>query len=100
MTTLNLNQIPSQINSLERLAVWVGTLLSKINPVQRIPVDNASNPRCAQYSIFKDQDGQEHIYIELVIKLDPTWTSDTATKAWMKAMDISETAILASYTSN
>lgn len=101
MTAINLStQVPNGINSLEKINVWAGIALATVNPTQQVLVAvNQTQPQ-ASYTVFRAADDELYISLNQIIKLDPSWATDNATKIWQKAMDVSNTVLPAGLTSN
>lgn len=101
MTTLNLANIPSAINTYERLAFWVAQVLqdtangATVNVVQ----GEGSIPRC-QVQLSKVADGTDTAILSLYIPINFDELNNASAKTWMAALDVSTAAPNSVYTSN
>jgi hypothetical protein len=103
MTALNIStDIPSQINTLERLVVWAAVTLKACNPTLRVvETANAQGEYVAISSIFQaDGDESTRFFGRCSIKLDPNWSSNTTQKLWQNAQELSNTAIPDAFKAN
>lgn len=92
--------LPANINTLERLHVWSGLALARLNPVlQVLEVPGFSAERVAQSTLIKADDGTNRIVIRTSIAIDGDYATDTTTKFWMKAIDLSNTTLPNSFKS-
>jgi hypothetical protein len=101
MTALNLANIPSAINTYERLAFWVAQVLQDTAngaTVNVIP-NEGSIPRC-QVQLSKVADGTDTAIVSLYIPIDFDELNNASAKTWMAALDVSTAAPNAVYTSN
>lgn len=103
MTTINVGtgDIPSNINTLERLILWGGLLASTINPtLSANEVPNAAGERMFQFGIFTDASNVERALVRASIPIDSAYRSDNSKKLWMFANEASNIVVPASYKSN
>lgn len=92
--------IPTNIVTAEQLAVWVGLLLNYINPTLST-LESSNNPQKQfQTLLFEGADNNQYLNLRMTIKLDPTYVSDRSVKLWMKAMEASNVAVPAAFSSN
>lgn len=101
MTALNIaTDIPSQINTVEKLAVWVGMLLTNINPSLTAIEGVGYTERVAQSGNFYIQ--ADNKYRNLTRTSIPMSSDHLAggAKMWTYAQEISQTAIPATFRSN
>lgn len=103
MTTVNAitsTSIPSNINTLERLAAWAVSALSVVNPTARTLETPGLDPeRVAVVQIIKAEDGTTRLIGRISIPIDPNYPTNT-TKFWQNAQEISNTALPTAFTSN
>lgn len=102
MTTLTLNQIPSNINTLEKLALWTALTLRALNGGNAIVEANGLLPEpVAQCPVIETQsNGVRHI-VRLNIGLDPAYASDKTKKLWEFAEELTGGALpTGNWTSN
>lgn len=90
--------IPSDIDTYEKLAVWLGTLLEQTcGTREAIEVEGARPERIAQAPIFVDVTNQLRVAIRLSIPMDRAVYSDRTKKFWQFASPIVDTAVPASF---
>lgn len=100
MTTYTPANLPSNINTVERLALWSGLLLSRLNPTLSVlEVANATPEKAAQISFFRAADNSLRVNIRLSIPIDGTYETQVR-KFWENAQELSNTAIPTAFTSN
>jgi hypothetical protein len=101
MTALTLSNIPSAINTYERLALWLGQVLQDISNGLAVNViaNEGSVPRC-QVQLSKVADGTDTAIISLYIPINFDGLNDPDNKSWMAALDVSTAAPNAVYLSN
>jgi hypothetical protein len=93
--------LPSGINSLERLAAWTGLTLARINPTAKIlEVPYADPERICQAFLVKADDGSNRLVLRLSIPLSDDYAVNTSQKLWMNALDISNTVIPSAFKTN
>lgn len=93
--------IPSAINTFERLAFWVAQVLQDITNGSTLNVvrEQGNVPR-AQVQIAKVADGTDQAIISIYIPIDFDALNSSTAKTWMAALDLSSAAPNAVYTSN
>ena len=101
MTALAIaTQIPSQIDTLEKLHVWSGLTLANINPALIAVEGVGYSERCAQAGIFYvAADNKYRALIRGSIQMSPDYLAG-GTKLWQYAQPLSNTAIPALFTAN
>lgn len=101
MTVFNAStDLPASINSLEKLALWVGLALNRLNPtLAHLEDPNIVPEKAAQMAIRRFEDGNEYMIIRVAIKLDETYKTDNSRKIWTFAEDLSNVALLAGFKS-
>lgn len=101
MTAVSLTtDIPTNINTLEKLAAWVGLALARCNPSQRIlEIPNSDAPRAAEATLIKADDGSYRLVVRLSIPIFDNYSEQTQ-KFWFNADEISNTALPAAFKSN
>jgi hypothetical protein len=101
MTALTIStQIPTNINTVEKLIAWAALLYTDINPtLKRLESENSNQP-VSTSSITKAYDGTTLLTWRVSIPLASTLYTDTSTKAWQKATENSTIVIPTGYTSN
>ncbi len=104
MTAFTSADIPASVDTVEKLAVWLGNLLNYLNPaasaVEGTSENDLVNVRSAQffpYLIKKSSTEQDwQIVTRQSIAIDPNWQTGES-KIWSYAQEISTLAIPASF---
>ena len=101
MTTLAIGtQIPSQIDTLEKLVAWGGLCLANVNPTLTAIEGQGYQERVAQANIYYiAADNRSRLIVRASLPIDPAHLADGA-KMWTYAQVISTTAIPAIFSSN
>lgn len=101
MTTINLTtDIPSAINTLEKLHVWSGLTLANINPSLTAIEGVGYTERVSQAGIFYvAADNKYRALIRGSIQISPDYLAGGA-KLWTFAQELSNTAIPAIFKAN
>lgn len=90
MTALTLSSIPSNINSYERLAMWVAQVLQNTaNGAEIIAVNGEGSVPLAQCSITKTADNVDRAIVLIYLPVEYSDLNSTSQKTWMAAKDIS-----------
>lgn len=98
MTTLDLNQIPQDINTVERLAAWACTLLHVTNPTKAVIENAGENPeQVAQFFSLRADDGSLRFIYRLSLPVDPAVFADAQNPSWISTQDLSNTDIPAGF---
>lgn len=93
MTALNLANIPSNINSYERLATWAIQALANINGAQEVnAVEGVGLVPIAQCQVAKTADGVDRFVLSAYVPLDFAALNSPSQKTWMAAEDIGTAA--------
>ena len=101
MTALNLSEIPSNINTYERLFVWAGQCLQSIaNGAQVNVLANTPPEQEAQVQTSVIADNTPRFIVTAYVPLDQAALNDATNKTWMAAEDISEAQPNANLLSN
>lgn len=90
MTALTLSNIPSDINTYERLAVWAMQCCQSIANGQQVSVivNQAALPT-AQVQVAVTADNADRFILTAYVPLDRDALNDGNAKTWMAALDIS-----------
>jgi hypothetical protein len=101
MTTLAIAQIPSEINTVEQLALWVDLVLTAVNGNKAVvEADNTIPERIAQMNVFQSpNDGLRHL-CRINVPMDPAFAADKTKKYWRFATEMTVGTIPAVYTAN
>ena len=99
MTALNVStDIPSNINTLEKLAVWVGLALERCNPTLKILEAPETEPqRVAQAVLIRADDATHRTIIRASIPISSDYASNSTVKFWQNAVEISNVALPTAY---
>jgi hypothetical protein len=95
MVAFQASDLPSSINSVEKVAAWAATVLQHLHPTLTVIEATGSAERAATASPFYivASDPQTWRYIaRQSLKLDPNWQRGT-TKIWANVQDLSNQAI-------
>lgn len=101
MTALNIaTDIPSDIDTLEKLAAWVGLTLTNLNAALVAVEGPAYTERVSQSGVFYVQaDNKYRILVRHSIQMSPDYLAG-GDKLWSYAIELSDTAIPAIFKSN
>lgn len=101
MTALNIStDIPTNINSLEKLAAWVGLALARCNPSLKILENpNVASERVAQAVLIKADDNSLRLVVRTSIPIADDYAANTQ-KFWTNAQEFSNTALPAAFKVN
>lgn len=101
MTALALADIPSDINSIERLAFWAIQCLQNTSNGEEVnAVQGEGSVPIAQAQIAKTADGRDRAILVAYVPIDFAALNDPDAKTWMAAQDISTAAPAAVFLSN
>ena len=93
MAALDQSDIPSNINTYERLFVWAGQCLQSIANGQTSSVlENQGAQPTAQVQVAVLADNTDRFVVTSYVPLDRDALNDADNKTWMAAKDISESA--------
>ena len=93
MSALTLSEIPSNINTYERLLVWAAQCCQSIANGQQVGViiNQAAQPT-AQVQVAVTADNVDRFVVTAYVPLDRDALNDANQKTWMAANDIAESA--------
>jgi hypothetical protein len=93
MAALDLDDIPSNINTYERLAVWaVQCLQSSANGEEVNVVAGSSSVPIAQCQVAVTADNADRFVLTAYVPLDRNALNSATQKTWMAATDVSNAA--------
>ena len=93
MSALTLGNIPSNINTYERLLVWAAQCVQSIaNGQQTNVVANAASQPTAQVQLGVTADNETRFIITCYVPYELSELNSSEQKTWMAAKDISEAA--------
>tara|TARA_B100000519_G_C14220640_1_gene427362 strand:- start:114 stop:419 length:306 start_codon:yes stop_codon:yes gene_type:complete len=91
MAALTLSEIPSNINTYERLLVWAAQCCQSIaNGKQTAVLVNQAAQPTAQVQVAVTADNVDRFIVTSYIELDRDSLNDANQKTWMAAMDIGD----------
>ena len=101
MSALSLSDIPSNINTYERLLIWAAQCCQSIANGQQVGVivNQAAQPT-AQVQVAVTADNVDRFIVTAYVPLDRDNLNDAAQKTWMAANDIGDNAPHANLLSN
>ena len=100
MTAFVTSNIPSNINTLEKLHAWSGLALSRINPtLATLEQPGVTGERVAQATIFRAADNTVKLVVRCSFGLNEDYDTAT-TKVWESIQVLSATTIPTAYTTN
>ncbi|MGL4640372.1 MAG: hypothetical protein ACRCVX_11690 [Shewanella sp.] len=101
MTALTIStDIPTNINTLEKLAAWLGLALARVNPTLKILESPDAEPqRVGQCALIKADDGSTRLIVRLSIPISEDYATNTV-KFWQTAAELSNTALPTAFKSN
>lgn len=95
-------QIPTNINSVERMNLWAILLYKKIMGNKKYEEVEGQGATVNYVETFYQQvgDGRTFAVMRVAIPLSDDYATDTTVKLWMKAADAVDAALPAAYTTN
>lgn len=101
MTAINITtDIPSNINTLEKLAAWVGLALTRCNPSLKVLESPDQFPqRAAESVLLKADDNTYRQIVRLVLPVSDDYASSNK-KFWENIGEFSNVALPAAFKSN
>lgn len=101
MTAINIaTDIPTNINTLEKLAAWVGLALSRCNPSLKIlEYPNFEPQRAAEATLIKADDNSYRLVVRLSLPIADNYGESTQ-KFWFNTLDFSNVALPTAYKTN
>ncbi|MDJ0635357.1 MAG: hypothetical protein QNJ34_19350 [Xenococcaceae cyanobacterium MO_188.B29] len=102
MTAINITtDIPSNINTLERLAAWSIMALRRTNPTQKVlEVADTTPVNVAQAALIQAEDGSVRFFGRVSISVESDYAEDNVNKLWMKAEELSNTTLPEAFKTN
>lgn len=92
--------IPTNINTLERLTTWGILALATINPTTAVLESPNRAEYATQYSVIKAADGTVRLIGRVSLELDGLYASDTSKKLWMFTKEVGGVLIPAGFKAN
>lgn len=101
MTTLALSQIPSNINTLEKLHAWSTFALRAVNgPKSVVEAEGFLPERVAQAPLTETPNDGIRLGARVSIQFDPAGFSDKSKKLWEFANELTIGSMPTTFTSN
>ena len=102
MTAINIStDIPSNIDTLEKLAAWVGLALERCNPTLKILESPEASPqRVAQAVLIQADDATHRMIIRLALPIKDDYASNSTIKFWQNASELSAVGLPTAYKAN
>jgi hypothetical protein len=90
--------IPADIDTYEKLAVWLGTLMEQVcGTREAIEVEGARSEKVAQCPIFVTPSNELRVTVRLSVPMDRAVYSDRTKKFWQFALPVADTNVPASF---
>lgn len=90
--------IPADIDTYEKLAVWLGTLMeTACGSRESVEVEGARPEKIAQCPIYVDANNQLKVTVRLCVPMDRNLYSDRTQKFWQFAQPMANTDVPASF---
>ena len=90
--------IPSQINTLERLTMWSIMALRRTNPTLSVlEITNQPAEKAAQTALIQADDNTIRFIGRVSLEIPNDYADDSTTKLWTKVNELSNTALPAAY---
>ena len=88
-----LANIPSHINTYERLLIWAAMACQSIsNGMEVNVIDNKGNQPIAQVQVYRTADRVDRFVVTAYVPVDYDALNSTSEKTWMAALDIATAA--------
>lgn len=101
MTAINpATDIPSSVNTIEKLAAWAVLALARCNPDAKIlEIPGQPSVEVALATLLKASDGSIRYVVRASLPVNPAY-GETAAKFWNNITDVSTTALPAAFKVN
>ena len=99
MTLINIaTDIPSDINTLERLTMWSCMALRRVNPtLSIIEIANQPAEKAVQTALVQADDNTIRFIGRVSLEIPNDYAEDNTKKLWTKAKELSNTALPEAY---
>lgn len=98
--TISTTDIPSNINTLERLVAWGAYTLAFVNPTLAVLETPDRVEKVAQAAIFQAADDTYRLLVRACLPVNSNFMNDRSIKLWQHTNEISNTAIPANFKAN
>lgn len=101
MTPINIaTDIPTNINTLEKLAAWVGLALTRCNPgLKYLENPDQLAQRVADVALIKADDNTFRQVVRVALPVDDSYATSTK-KSWENVKEISQVELPSGFKSN
>lgn len=100
MTAYASGNIPSNVNTIERLHLWTALILIRNNPTLAILENaDASPQKAVQGYFYRAADNTLRFTARATLQIDDTYATQTR-KFWENALELTNTAIPTGFTTN
>lgn len=90
--------IPSSINTLERLAMWTIMALRRVNPtLSVIEIADVPSEKVVQTALVQADDNTIRFIGRVSLEIPADYADDNTQKLWIKPKEFSNTALPAAY---
>lgn len=101
MTTFTTPNIPSNINTIEKLHFWTSLILRSVNGPKSVVENEGFLPeRVAQAPIIESPNDGIRTLTRVNLQLDPAYASDRTKKLWEFANELTQGSIPTTFLSN
>lgn len=97
MTAIATSQIPTSVNSVEKLAAYAALLLSRMNPDLRALEVAGTSQKAVEVTVFPSDEGKYRLAVRLSLELEPDFATDISKAFYLKIKDLSNTPIPAGF---
>ncbi|MGF1481250.1 MAG: hypothetical protein ACFB4I_17500 [Cyanophyceae cyanobacterium] len=93
MSALATNQIPTSVDTAERLLSYSALILARVNPDLRVLEVAGRTQKAVEVVVTPADDGSYRLVIRASLALAPDFASDTATPFFLKTQELSNIAV-------
>ena len=97
MSALATTQIPASVNSAERLFSYAALILARVNPDLRVLEVSGESTKAIEVVLIPADDGTYRLIVRASLPLDPDYATDISTPFFLKARELSNTAVPAGF---
>ena len=97
MTTLNTTQVPTAINTLERLIAYACLAGARVNPDLKILEVAGTTQKAVETTITAADDGTIRLIARVSLELNADYVEDTTQPLYMKVKELSNTSLPSAY---
>jgi hypothetical protein len=101
MTTFSKAELPSNIVTVEQLAIWVNNVLVAVNGNKAVvEAQNTVPELVAQYNVYQTPNDGVRQLVRLNIPMDPALFVNNTKRYWLHAKEMTVGSIPAEFTAN